>query len=163
MSLNAQTYRKDVRTALKAFLTKYLNGATHTVGGVAVTFRQCDVAFDRPQFGAALARPLVVVEYAGDNPGRRKARLSGLTTLRETEYRFIVYTADTNKLWDVNDNVQDLLETLFNGAPHEIGLAGLRPVHVGGSKTVAADSSQEYQIAVRFVTFLVELTTPEVS
>ncbi|OHB80555.1 MAG: hypothetical protein A2W31_06895 [Planctomycetes bacterium RBG_16_64_10] len=163
MSLAPQTLRRDVRTAFNTFLTKYFNGANHTVNGVAVSFRTCTINFQRPQIGPVLTYPLIVVEEVGDSSRGRFATKLGVRDVKRCAYRFLVFTTDIDKHWDINDNVQDLLETLLNGAAHELGLTGLHPVSVPHSVAWPGDPSQEFQISQRVVTFAVNVEYGAVS
>ena len=165
MSVSAATYKRDVRTALRSFLAAYFDGAAHNFTNdagatTAVTFPLCTLVFDRPQWGAALSVPhIVLLPIGSDRERNREPTKRGQRVLKEVVYRIEVWTTNVNKLWDTNDNVQDKLGLAFNGS-HVLDLAGLRTLKLGDAAPLNADPSQEWQLSARAVTFLVEVLYP---
>lgn len=156
--INGETFDRDFRTALKEFLETYFDGDTHDFGDKSIDFPEVDISFDRPQFSGGLARPHINIELYDDTGTKRKATGAGMTKQIQQPCRFLIYTADTKGIWDVNKNVSDLLDFIFNIAAAELAADGLKTMRVGGAVPVHLDASQEYQITQRIIRFKAEVT-----
>jgi hypothetical protein len=157
MTIQASQARSAFRVAFKAFIGKYFDGKAHTFGAETLTFPKVDVVFDRPQLGGALPYPLLYAQDASMERNQRKANKTGMHLTVEEPYRLIVYTADVERNWRVNDKIQDYLAVMLNGAGYELGQAGWRIVRVNGAMPLTFDADQALQVSERIIVFRSEL------
>jgi hypothetical protein len=159
--LNSKTYLKDLRNTLAAFIAKYFDGNAHNFGGEAVTIPKVDVKFDRPQYGVHLAHPVISFSVAGSHNTKQKTTPDGWQNEEMISVQLLVITADARNVWDTNEDVQQCVATVFNGASAELGTSGLRLVHCGMNVVqMRGDPSQDFQVSVRLLTFRVFLAYP---
>jgi len=157
MSIDPNTLNVSMREELITFLRAYFDGTEHAFGGEAVEFPDCSVMLDRPQFDVSLGKPVIFLDTLEPRSLDRKASTAGMRQRFDIPMRFAVYTSDSKKSWKVNDQIQDCLGVVFNGAPAELGSVGIKTRAVGGPVKIHLDASQEWQVSYRIVTFRVAL------
>ena len=156
--MNAHTFESDFRDAVgEGFLATFFDGEEHAFGAIDVECPDVDVAFDRPEFGAAKDKPLIYVQVLGGNPVTRRATASGKTERRDIPCLVWVYTTDAAGNWTVNDRIQDCLAVIFNGAAPDLAAQGLRVNMVKSAFKVPHDRSGELQMSQRPVLLRVQL------
>jgi len=152
---------KDWRTAWYTLLNNYFDGGSHSFGGSAITFPDCDVSFDRPQFGAALTKPLInVMGMRGDSITRKAKPGGGFRRIAEIPTVVSVFTADKADIWDANYNVQDLLEVVLSGAADELHALGVKVVDVGYPTALTWGPSHDMQATHRILQTRVSVNYP---
>lgn len=154
--INAATFSREMRKQFGVMLRKYFDGTYHTFGQQPIKFPNCDVVFDRPQFGAPITKPVIYCEGFQDRSVYRKKNDVGIVEIFEQPYRFIVFTADKGKIWDVNFNVADLIGVVLNGGAPELD-QDIRVIRVATAVPIALDPSQEFQVTQRMAIFKIKV------
>ena len=157
MSIDPSTLNASMREELLEFLGAYFDGTDHAFGGESVEFPDCTVTLDRPQFDKTLSKPSIFLDTLEPRSLDRKASAAGMRQRFDIPMRIAVYTSDSKKSWKVNDQIQDCIGVVFNGAPAELGAEGIKTRAVGGPVKIHLDASQEWQVSYRTVTFRVAL------
>lgn len=160
MTIAASAPQSAFRVAFKAFIGKYFDGGAHTFGEESLTFPKIEVVFDRPQLGGTFAYPLLYLQDASMEVGKRKATKTGMHVSAENIWRLILYTSDTATEphgWRTNDKIQDYLAVVLNGAGYELGQAGWRIIRLGGSMPILFDAKQTVQVSERVMVLRSEL------
>lgn len=156
--IDAGEYDQKYREILWTFLKTYFDGGTHSFGGTARSFPDVDVAFDGPQFGVPITKPVIVAEPLDSLDERKQpSPQGGVLESFLQPVRFLVYTADPQSLWDTNSKIQNLLGLVMDGDPHAIGASGMRPWKIAQPVKLRWDPSQDMQVSQRIVVFRVDL------
>lgn len=160
--MNAATFQKDLKEAIKAMLLRYFDGASHTFGGSSIVFPECSVVFERPQL-SSLEKPTILVDYFEANERHGKHSKDGFKKIADHPIRFLVLTSDRKKSWGPNDRITDLMAVVFHGASEEFALYGLKVTKVKEATKIPLDSSQELQVSQRLVSFRTTITFGTIS
>lgn len=159
--MNPQTLEKDIITALKTFFGTYFDGATHSFGGTDLTFPECDIAFGRPQLGAAFTKPRIQMSLLPDQEQYQKAKSGGgFYYMIRRPMMIHVITNDVKGLWDTCDNVQNLIGVILNGARADLTALGLKVIRLGMPVQAIYDETHDRQISRRTCLLRYEITYP---
>ncbi len=157
-AINANTYLKDLRDTLSAFVAKYFDGNVHDFGTVHVTPPKVDVRFDRPQYSAQLVRPVISFSIGGSSRAKQKVTPTGWQNEETAMLQLLVLTSDLQNIWDGNEAVQECVPVVFNGASGELGTSGIRLMSCGSNVVqLRGDPSQDYQVSSRLLAFKIFL------
>ena len=158
--IRPETQHLDRRNAFGTVLEAWFDGDWHTFGGERTFFPDCDIVFERPQFGAEMTKPTIYVMEGAATTTRRWATKTGIRKTTDRTYRFFVYTPYA-KLEirsgvfrggrALNDEVQDALELVLNGVPQEFAQYGIRITGVAESAEIPMSADQAMLVSMRDV------------